>query len=103
MLDIFLKGIQGKKLLSVSFIAKEDGLLRVRKCVPFDYGVSRKYKDGEDRFHFYDLDSPDGRHNLSLLPEQVQSIDLLNEIFEPADYVSWTPNWIIERDWGVYS
>jgi len=74
--------------------------LRVRKCVPFDYGISRKYKDGEDRFHFYDLDSPDGKHNLSLLPEQIQNVNLLNENFDPADYVKWTPNWIVDRDWG---
>jgi len=103
MLDKFLKGIQEKKLLSVAFIAKDDGVLRVRKCVPFDYGISRKYKDGEDRFHFYDLDSPDGKHNLSLLPEQIQNVNLLNENFDPADYVKWTPNWIVDRDWGVYS
>ncbi|MFZ3053338.1 MAG: hypothetical protein WA099_08005 [Sulfuricurvum sp.] len=101
MLDIFLRGIHEKRYLFVDFVAKEDGQLRKRKCVPFDYGESRKYRDGKDRFHFYDLDSPDGKHNLSLLPEQIQKLDVLNDVFNPADYVTWTPiNWIVKRNWG---
>ncbi|MBE0515583.1 hypothetical protein [Sulfurimonas sp.] len=104
MLENFLQAINEKKIVSVAFVAKEDGILRVRKCVPFDYGVSRKYKDGENRFHFYDLNSPEGKHNLSLLPAQIQKLDILNEVFNPIYYVTWTPiNWIVKRDWGLYS
>ncbi len=47
MLEIFLKGINKRKYLYVNFVSKEDGLLRNRKCSPFDYGVSRKYKDNQ--------------------------------------------------------
>ena len=57
MLEKFLQAIHEKRYLSVDFIAKEDGLLRNRKCVPFDYGESRKYKDNQDRFHFLDLNN----------------------------------------------
>jgi len=103
MLEIFLEGIHTKKYLSVDFIAKEDGLLRNRKCVPFDYGESKRYKDGKDRFHFLDLNSPKGAHTLSILPEQVKKIEKTSEEFEPANYVTWTPNWIVDRDWGMYS
>lgn len=103
MLEVFLKGINTKKYLSVDFIAKEDGLLRNRKCVPFDYGESRKYRDNQDRFHFLDLNSPKGSHTLSILPKQVKRIETLDETFEPADYINWEPNWIIERNWGEYS
>lgn len=103
MLSVFLKGIRKKKYLSVDFVAKADSLLRNRKCVPFDYGKSKKYKDGEDRYHFLDLDSPQGPHILSVLPTQVQNIKLMDERFHPADYVTWAPDWIIERDWGNYS
>lgn len=103
MLKNFLEGIHKKRYLSVDFIAKEDNLLRNRKCVPFDYGESRKYRDDKDRFHFLDLNSPDGKHNLSILPEQVKKVEILDESFDPADYVKWEPNWIVKRDWGVYS
>ena len=103
MLTTFLQAIHEKRLLSIDFIAKEDNLLRNRKCVPFDFGASRKFKDNSDRFHFLDLNSPDGKHNLSLLPTQIQRIELLDETFEPSKYITWTPNWIIDRDWGIYS
>lgn len=104
MLEKFLQAIHEKRYLSVDFIAKEDNLLRNRKCVPFDYGKSRRYKDGKDRFHFLDLNSPDGKHNLSILPQQVKKIEILDEFFEPSEYVTWTPiTWIVKRDWGVYS
>ena len=103
MLTVFLEGIHQKKYLSVDFVAKEDGLLRNRKCVPFDYGKSKKYKDNHDRFHFLDLDSPQGSHTLSILPEQVKRIELVHETFEPSEYVTWSPNWVVSRDWGIYS
>ncbi len=103
MLKKFLEAIYEKRYLSVDFIAKEDNLLRNRKCVPFDYGISRRYRDDKDRFHFLDLNSPDGKHNLSILPEQVKKVEILDESFDPADYVKWEPNWIVKRDWGIYS
>lgn len=102
MKEIFITAIHGKKKVKITFDSKEKGII-TRKCVPFDYGPSRKYNDGRDRYHFYDLDSPEGNHNLSILPEQLITIELLNETFEPSDYVTWRPNWIVKRDWGKYS
>ncbi|WP_121626785.1 hypothetical protein [Poseidonibacter antarcticus] len=104
MLEKFLEAINNKKLIEVRFIAKSDGQIRERKCVPFDYGVSSKSKDKSDKYHFFDLNSPNSRHNLPLFPNQIQEINVLeSESFDPADYVKWEPNWIFERDWGVYS
>ena len=31
----------------------------------------------------------EGRHTLSLLPEQIISIEVLNETFDPAEFVTW--------------
>src|SRR5215475_6000821 len=100
--EIFLKSIQDKLLIEVCFNSIEKGKI-TRKCVPFDFGPSNRYKDGKDRYHLYDLDSPDGKHNLSILFEQINEIVLLKEIFEPAEYVKWTPKWHVSRDWGAYS
>jgi hypothetical protein len=100
--EIFLLSIHGRKHLNITFDSKEKGIIK-RTCVPFDFGPSRKYKDGLDRFHLYDLDSPDGKHNLSILPTQLHNIELVEIIFDPKDYVTWTPNWIVARDWGIYS
>lgn len=98
----FIDAINQKKKVQITCITDEKGRI-TRRCVPFDYGSSKKYKDKSDRFHFYDLDSPDGSHNLSILPGQLEEIIILNESFEPAEFVKWTPNWIVPRDWGSYS
>lgn len=98
----FIEALENKKLVKITFEAEVKGMI-TRTCVPFDFGVSRKYKDGIERFHFYDLDSPDVNHNLSILPEKLYSLDILDQEFNPADYVNWTPNWIVSRDWGIYS
>jgi hypothetical protein len=102
MMKEFLEAINNKLILQITFDSKEKGIIK-RTCIPFDFGPSRKYKDGLDRYHFLDLDSPDGKHNLSILPDQVLNITLTNNTFNPADYISWTPNWHISRDWGEFS
>lgn len=97
----FIEAIHQKKLVKVVVDTKEKGIIQ-RKCVPFDFAVSGKYKDGKERFHFWDLDSPDVQHNLSVLPDNLKSLEILEESFNPADYVKWPPDWTITRDWGVY-
>lgn len=102
-LDVLLDAINLKKQVKIKFNSYEKGIIE-RKCIPFDFGPSRRYKDGLDRFHFYDLNSPDGKHNLSILPDQLIEIELLYSDFKPSDYVTWSPtNWIINRDWGQFS
>lgn len=100
--DSFLQSIHEKRIISLTFNANEKGIIK-RKCICYDYAVSKKYKDQNRRYHFHDLDSPDGQHNLSILAEQIISIELSNEIFNPGDYIKWVPNWSIERNWGPYS
>lgn len=89
-------------MVNLKFNSFEKGII-IRKCVPFDYGPSRKFKDNRERYHFQDIDSPDGPHPLPVLPEQIIEIEVLDETFEPKDYVKWTPNWFTKRDWGEFS
>lgn len=101
--DKFISAIHQKRKLEVTFDSNEKGVI-TRICIPFDFGPSRKYKDGLNRFHFYDLNSPDGKHNLSILPEQIVKILILDDTFNPGDYITWSPmNWFVKRDWGMYS
>lgn len=101
--EIFLNAITEKKILRVTFNSKEKGEI-TRLCIPFDFWPSRRnLKENPDRYHFYDLDSPEGNHTLSILPEQLVLIETTGEYFEPSDYVNWTPNWFVSRDWGDYS
>ncbi|GAA6548240.1 hypothetical protein nublan003_53760 [Klebsiella pneumoniae] len=31
------------------------------------------------------------------------SLVVTDQNFQPQEFVSWTPNWFIARDWGQYS
>ena len=106
----FLKAIHEKKVLRVKVNSDEKGIIIIiiiiiiRKCIPFDFGPSRRYKDGLNRYHFWDLDSPEGSHTLSICPEQLLEIEILDEIFNPQDYVTWRSiNWFVKRDLGEFS
>lgn len=101
--DKFLQAIHTLKIVKVTFNAHDKGVI-TRKCIPFDFGPSRRnLSPNPDRFHFYDLNSPEGRHTLSILPEQIISIEIIDENFDAAKYVTWKPNWFVARDWGLYS
>lgn len=101
--ETMLEAIHQTRLVNVTFSSNEKGLIK-RLCVPYDIGPSRKYRDGQDRYHFYDLNSPDGQHNLSILPAQIQSIEMTSNSFFPGDYVTWANiKWFVPRDWGAYS
>jgi hypothetical protein len=100
--DIFLKAINEKCVVMVSVDTFEKGKIS-RKCIPFDYGPSGIFNDDLDRYHLYTLDSPKGSHNLSILPKQLLHIEILEEQFNPEDYITWKPKWHIKRNWEKYS
>lgn len=96
MKDQFMAAIHSTKKLLVSFHSKEDGGVLQRTCAPMDYGPSRRAHDQSDRFHFWDFDSDTAPHVLSLRPEQVLRLETLVENFDPAEFVNWAPQWIVE-------
>lgn len=103
MYQDFLKAINEKLLVRVVVNSPQKGMM-LRKCVPLDYdGPRQSYQDGLNQYHFYDLESHDGQHHLSVDSVQVVGIKLLDEHFDPAEYVSGTPEWKIARNWGIYS
>lgn len=103
MKDEFIDAIHSKNKIRLAFHSKEDGHALTRTCAPMDYGPGTRAHNKSDRFHSWDYDSDTERHTLSLLPEQVISIEVLSDLFDPAEFVTWQPNWIVQRDWGPYS
>lgn len=101
-LEIFISAIHKKKKLKIKFNSMEKGIIE-RTCIPYDFAPPSRSKDKREKYHFCDIDSPDGMHTLSIYPEQLVELKILNENFNPADYVNWTPNWTVKRDWGIYS
>jgi len=68
-----------------------------------DFAPSSRAKNKADRFHFWDYESDTKNHTLSLLPEQIMNMEFTDIDFNPSEFVEWTPNWTIERDWGEFS
>jgi hypothetical protein len=99
---LFIRAINDKLIVELTFNSIEKGII-TRKCISFDYGPSRRFKDKSNRYHFLVLDGPEGRHNLSILPIQIIKIKLTNIHFDPAKYIKWKPKWFLKRNWGVYS
>ena len=104
--EIFIYGINARTKVLITFLGKEDGLRKVRTCAPMDYGPSRRASDPADRYHLWDYDSGSKNHILSLLPEQIITFELSEEIFDPLEFVTWNTiksPWFIARDWGNLS
>ena len=104
--DDFIAAIHAKKKVRVTFFSKEDGRILARKCAPMDYGPSRKAKAKSDRYHVWDYESDTKQHSLSLKLGQIQRIEILDESFEPSEFVTWNVEqapWFVPRDWGIYS
>ena len=97
----FIAAIHSKNKLSVTFYSKQDDANIVRTCAPMDFAPSKRAADKSDRFHFWDYDSDQKQHTLSLLPDQVVGIEVLQSKFDPAEFVTWPPAWTIARDWGA--
>ena len=101
--EAFIGAIHAKRKIRVTFYSKEDAGTIERTCATMDYGPSRRAHEKNDRFHFWDYDSDTERHVLSLSPEQVTDMRVLDEDFEPSEFVTWRTQWFIPRDWGTYS
>ena len=101
----FIQSIHDKKKVQVTFFSKEDQSLETRLCAPMDYGPTQRKnaKDLRDKFHLWDYESPDGPHTLSLAAEQIKSIGTTDLSFDPGEFVSWIPKWLVKRNWGIHS
>ena len=82
----FIRAIEEKKLVLITAETLESGHFQ-RTCVPLDFGPSGKPRDGLDRFHLWDLNSPHGAHKLLLLPSQLLDLEVLPESFDPKTLV----------------
>jgi len=101
--DIFISAIHDKQKVQVVFFSKKDEMTVIRQCAPFDFGPKAREKAQINRYHFWDYLSPSGPHTESLEANQIQSISLAGESFDPAAIVKWTPIWHVPRNWGQYS
>jgi hypothetical protein len=99
MLDTFIAAIHARQKLRVTFFSQKDRQVIVRTCAPVDYSPSTHARDQRNRFHFWDYEGHPRAHPLPLRAEYIRSIEPLPETFDPAEFVTWTPDWKVPRDW----
>ena len=102
--ELFVRAINGTNKVELTFNSREKGII-TRKVAPTDYGPSRRFPNLlENRYHVLDLESSNGIiHPIPLIESQIVELKILEETFNPAEYVTWTPQWHLARDWGIYS
>ena len=102
----FIQAIHNKRKIRLSYYAKKHGKVITRLCIPYDFGPSRRDKIKKDKYHFYDLEGSERPHPTPIFPEKIRGIKVLDETFDPKDYVKWDVKkspWFVKRDWGEYS
>ena len=102
----FADAIQKQRLVLIKFRAKDDGQILLRKCAPLDIAPSRKTKSKNFKFHLWDFDGSPRSHTLSLDPDQIIELTILDEQFQLGNFISWdiaSRPWCVKRDWGKFS
>jgi len=102
----FIQAIRNKKKIRLTFNSKTDGGPVTRVCAPMDFGPSRRTSDKNDRYHLWDYESDAKPHPLSLDPNRIIEMVVLEEGFKPSEFVTWdlaASPWFVKRDWGIYS
>ena len=101
--SVFTKAIHDKVKLRITYHADKYMTEITRLCAPMDIKSSSKSKDKSEKFHFWDYESLNGRHVTSKLHESISKIEVTDIKFNPSEFVSWSTNWGISRDWGEFS
>jgi hypothetical protein len=99
----FIKAMDNKTKINLTFFSKEDNRNITRLCAPMDFGPSRRIKNQDDRFHLWDYESDKANHTLSLLPEQIINMEFTSTNFDPSEFVTWETNWFVSINWGKFS
>lgn len=106
MHEEFLDALKKRRKVRLTFYSKEDAGTISRSCAPMDHGPSRRARDKSMRYHFWDFDSDSGSHVLSLSANQIVALQVLDEPFEPGEFITWSTKkspWFVVRDWGRFS
>lgn len=97
----FVDAINTTRKIQLTFTTKDNRILE-RTSAPLDIAPGRKAKIKFYKFHFWDYDSTTP-HILSIFPDQIIEMKLLDETFSPEDIVTWDTTkspWNVKRNWG---
>jgi hypothetical protein len=82
----FIGAINEKKKVSVRCYSKADNGVLDRICAPMSYGQGSESHDELNRYWLWDYGSNTGSHTLGLVPQQIVDLQVLGEVFDPAQF-----------------
>ena len=97
----FLEAINERMKVRVRFYSIADSGVIDSVCAPMDYGSGDAPQGGLNRYWLWDYKNSTGTHNLSLSPQQIVELHVLNEMFDPAEFGMRPWPWSIARGWGM--
>ncbi len=93
----FKQALRSKHQIKVAFHVPAERQTLVRVCAPLDYGPDKVQHDGANHFHVWAYENVNGAQLLSLDPAQVRRLEILDDEFDPTDFM-----WFLSRDWGQH-
>ena len=99
----YIEAINQKKKVCVRYYSKADSGVLDRVCAPMDYGPGGGVPDGLNRYWLWDYASNTATHILGLVPQQIVDLQVLGEIFDPAEFGVQPSPWSVPRDWASQS
>lgn len=99
--SLFVQAINEKRKIKMLKKDKEWNIVE-KYYIPRDFASWKKSKDDVERYRNYNIED---KHTSQTKQEDVIEIVILNETFDPDEYIdwSWPYNWSIKRDWWTYS
>ena len=99
MNKIFMKSINDKLIVNLTFKTVKGNVV-TRRCIPYNLGPHKRFKDKSQRYHFLVLKGPLYSHPVFLLPKQILKIKITDVHFNPVSYKAWKPNWFANTLWS---
>jgi hypothetical protein len=99
----FVAAVNEKKKVWVRFYSAVDNGVLERVCAPMDYGQGGEAPGGQHRYWLWDYKSNTGSHILGLVPQQIVELQVLGDVFDPAEFGVEPWLWSIPRDWDSHA
>ena len=93
----YIEAINEKKKVRVRYYSRADNGVLDRVCAPMDYGPGNQTADGLNRYWLWDYTSNRDTHILGLAPQEIVDLQVLGEVFNPADFGVTPWSWSIPR------
>jgi hypothetical protein len=83
--DNFVRAIQEKRKVKLTFPSKEQGCSAEKLCGPIFYSASAE-EDGLGCYYLWDFEAGTGNQFLGLLPSQIVSMELTEDPFDLVEF-----------------